>query len=298
MHIRFGYEIDIVCQQAVPALLLLEVHPDRRHDISQPGALQATSLVSGTEQPSEAYVDSFGNICHRIVIPAGGARLAAEGVIYDSGFPDAVAPNAGAVTPERLPADTLVHLLGSRYCETDRLMPLAWELFGHLPPGWAQVQAICDFVHAHLRFNYMAARHTRTAAEAYEERTGVCRDFAHLSIAFCRCLNIPARYCTGYLGDIGVAADPNPMDFSAWFEAFLEGGWFAFDARHNRPRIGRILVARGRDAMDVPIVHSFGAHWLDRFVVVTEEIQGMRFPQAARIRREHWDTMAALRASE
>jgi transglutaminase-like putative cysteine protease len=170
-----------------------------------------------------------------------------------------------------LPDDVLVYLLGSRYCETDHLSNIAWQLFGHLPPGWVRVQAIVDYVNSRLSFGYGYARATRTAAQAHEERVGVCRDFAHLAITLCRCMNIPARYVNGYLGDIGVPADPAPMDFSAWTEVFLDGKWYTFDARHNVPRIGRVVIARGRDATDVPLLHSFGAHRLSLFKVWTYE---------------------------
>ena len=174
---------------------------------------------------------------------------------------------------EDLPDDVIIYLLGSRYCETDRLSDMAWATFGHTPLGWGRVQAICDFVHNHISFNYQDARPTRTAWEAFEERRGVCRDFAHLAVTLCRCMNIPARYCTGYLGDIGVPISPDPMDFSAWFEVYLGGKWHTFDARHNVPRIGRILLARGRDATDVAISNSFGKAILTEFQVITEEVR-------------------------
>ena len=295
MHIRYGYEIDVLCDGPVPAILMLDIHPDRRGDISQPDVLTVTSLADGTLCETEVYLDGYSNICRRVTVPAGGARLAAEGCIYDAGFPDPVVREARVLPPDALPADTLGLLLGSRYCETDRLMGIAWEMFGAVRPGWDQVQAVCDFVNGHIAFDYLRARHTRTAAEAYDERVGVCRDYAHLAIALCRCLNIPARYCTGYLGDIGVPADPNPMDFSAWFEVYLDDRWFAFDARHNRPRIGRIPLARGRDAADVPFISSFGPHTLARFTVITEEVPGLRFPQTAEDRREHWKVMGQIR---
>ncbi|AVO47193.1 transglutaminase-like domain-containing protein [Phreatobacter cathodiphilus] len=297
MHIRYGFDIEITCDQALPSILLLDVHPDRRTDISQPDTMAVTSLADGAPCPTDVYVDSFGNLCRRVTLPPGGARIAAEGVIHDSGFPDATPEEAGLPPPDALPADTLGFLLGSRYCETDQLMGVAWPMFGHLPPGGAQVQAICDFVHSRIRFDYAAARPTRTALEAYGEQVGVCRDFAHLAITLCRCMNIPARYCTGYLGDIGVPADPQPMDFSAWFEVFIGDRWYAFDARHNRPRIGRIVIARGRDATDVPFFHSFGAHILSRFSVVTEEVGGERFPQTAENRRDHWQSIARIRGA-
>jgi transglutaminase-like putative cysteine protease len=171
-----------------------------------------------------------------------------------------------------LPEETLVFLLGSRYCETDLLSETAWQLFKHTSLGWGRVQAVCDFVHDHIAFDYAQARPTRTAWEAFNERRGVCRDYAHLAVALCRCLNIPARYCTGYLGDIGMPPPYGPMDFSGWFEAYLGGSWHAFDPRNNVPRIGRILMARGRDAVDVPISNTFGPNTLVNFQVFTEQV--------------------------
>jgi transglutaminase-like putative cysteine protease len=219
------------------------------------------------------YLDGFGNRCQRLMVPSGEITLHLDGTIMDDGAHDAIAPDAREVPVESLPHDTLVFLLGSRYCETDRLSQIAWDYFGDVQPGWTRVQAICDFVHRHLTFGYQHARATRSALEAFEERIGVCRDFAHLMIALCRCLNIPARYVNGYLGDIGVPPDPAPMDFSAWAEVFLEDRWHTFDARHNEPRIGRIVVARGRDATDVPLVNSFGPHTLRSFEVWTDETE-------------------------
>jgi transglutaminase-like putative cysteine protease len=179
---------------------------------------------------------------------------------------------AREISVEDLPDQTLLYLLSSRYCEVDLLSNTAAELFGGLPRGWRRVQAVCDWVHDHLTFGYQHARSTRTALEAYHERTGVCRDFQHLAITLCRCLNIPARYATGYLGDIGVPVMPLPMDFSAWFEVYLENRWWTFDARHNTPRIGRILIATGRDAADVAITTSFGTACLRKFEVFTDEV--------------------------
>ena len=273
MHIRYGYRIEFACAQRTPLIVMLDIHPDRRADVAQEADIRLIGLADGSIPLATVYHDQFGNICRRIVAPAGGLVLASEGIIHDSGLHDLRQPGARAVPPEHLPDQTLVYLLGSRYCETDKLADRAWAMFGGLPTGWDTVTAICNFVHRHIRFDYALARNTRTAAEAMEEQVGVCRDFAHLAIALCRCLNIPARYCTGYLGDIGVPADPNPMDFSAWFEVWLEGRWWTFDARHNAPRIGRILIARGRDATDVPIINSFGAHVLGRFEVVTLEVE-------------------------
>jgi len=273
MRIRYGYRIELVCAQEMPLVTLLDVHPSRRCDLMTPDEMR----VSALSDPSLSigltrHLDAFGNISRRMVAPPGGIRLEAEGIAYDSGRPDPIHPSAREVLPSHLPADTLVYLLGSRYCETDKLADQAWSLFGQVAPGWPRVQAIVDFVHDHMTFGYHFARSTRTAAEAFEERVGVCRDFAHLAVALCRCMNIPARYCNGYLGDIGVPLDPAPMDFNAWFEAFLGDRWYTFDARHNEPRIGRIVIARGRDATDTAMISSFGTHELQRFEVITEEL--------------------------
>ena len=218
------------------------------------------------------YTDVFGNICCRLVAPAGNIRIVLDTVVGDSGQPDVVAPHAKQHAIEALPHDVLPFLMGSRYCEVDRLSDFAWATFGSVPEGWARVQAICDFVHNHIEFDYMRARVTKSAADVLVERTGVCRDFAHLAVALCRCMNIPARYCTGYLGDIGVPFDPAPMDYSAWFEVYLGAEWYTFDARHNTPRIGRVVIARGRDAADVAISTTFGWNQLKNFTVWTDEI--------------------------
>ncbi|MEC9345397.1 MAG: transglutaminase family protein [Pseudomonadota bacterium] len=267
MKIRLGYDIIFECPQPTPMLLTLNVHYSRVSDLSWPDQMIAEPAV-----PVRAYRDGFGNWCNRIVAPQGRLRITTNSEVIDSGMPDTLTPSALKVPVENLPADTLVYLLGSRYCETDRLMDIAWQLFGGFAPGWAQVQAVCDYVHNHIRFGYMHARATRTALEAWQERVGVCRDYAHLAIAFCRCLNYPTRYCTGYLGDIGVPVSNDPMDFSAWMEVFIGGQWHTFDARNNIPRIGRVLIARGRDASDVPISHSFGPNTLSQFLVWTDEI--------------------------
>ena len=204
--------------------------------------------------------------------PPDSCGLHGRGVVRDTGLPDEVAPWAPQHAVEDLPAETIVYLLGSRYCETDRLSDIAWTLFGNGPTGWKRVQAICDYVHNHITFGYQFARPTKTAWEAFKEGNGVCRDFAHLGIAFCRCMNIPARYCTGYLGDIGVPPVDAPMDLAGWFEAYLGGRWYTFDPRNNTPRIGRVLIGQGRDAADVPITHTFGPNTLISFKVITDEI--------------------------
>jgi transglutaminase-like putative cysteine protease len=267
MLIRLGYELVYDCPQPTPMLLMLNVHYTRVADMVVPD-----QLVTSPSIPNRAYRDGFGNWCNRIVAPAGQTRLFASAIVKDTGEPDVVASGARQHAVEDLPDESLVFLLGSRYCETDRLSEIAWSLFGKTPLGWARVQAICDYVHQHIAFGYEHARATRTAWEAYCDRTGVCRDYAHLAVAFCRCMNIPARYCTGYLGDIGVPVSDAPMDFAAWFEAYVGGEWYTFDARNNIPRIGRVLIARGRDAADVAISTTFGPNTLTSFTVVTEEV--------------------------
>ena len=267
MRIRAGYNLTYECPQPTPMLLVLEIHPSRRVDL-------LTEQIVNFEPPieSRAYIDGFGNACTRIEAPAGLTTISTDFQIYDSGKPDVVALDAVQHDIKDLPDDVLVFLLGSRYCDTDRLGNFSWATFGGTQPGWSRVQAICDFVHSHITFNYQNADALRTAHGGYTDKTGVCRDFAHLAITLCRCMNIPARYCTGYLGDIGIPPVPDPMDFSAWFEAYLSGHWFTFDARHNTPRIGRILMATGRDATDVALSTSFGSSRLARFEVVAEEV--------------------------
>ena len=270
MLIRAGYQIAIECEAETPLMSLLSVHPYRAAD------LRTLALIkSDGPAPLSASIDEFGNVRTRTMAPAGTIRLSTDFVIQDSGLPDEVAPWAAEVPVAELPDEAVSFLLGSRYCETDQLSSLAWSLFACAPRGWGRVQAIVDYVHHHLTFGYQFARSTRTAFEAHQERVGVCRDFAHLAIAFCRCMNIPARYATGYLGDICVPPSPAPMDFSAWFEVFLGGRWYTFDARHNVPRVGRILMARGRDAADCAITTTFGGSKLVEFKIVTEEVPAM-----------------------
>jgi transglutaminase-like putative cysteine protease len=266
MRIRAGYEIAYDCAQATPMLLMLRVHPSRQPDLESPERISFDPPIRATE-----YRDGFGNLCTRITAPAGRITITNDFIVRDTGQPDVVVADAEQHALEDLPDHVLVFLLGSRYCDTDRLSDLAWRLFGGTRPGWSRVQAICDYVHERLAFGYEHASSTRTAWDGHTECLGVCRDFAHLAITFCRCMNIPARYCTGYLGDIGVPPDPAPMDFSAWFEVYLSGQWYTFDARHNVPRVGRILMARGRDATDVAISTSFGPSPLASFKVVTFE---------------------------
>jgi len=267
MKIRVGYELIYDFPQPTPMILVLGTHLTRASDVIVPDYLTTDPAV--TISP---YRDNYGNWCSRLVAPAGRMRLSGDGVVRDSGLPDIVAPSAPQHAVEDLPAETIVYLLGSRYCETDRLSDIAWQLFAQTAPGWARVQAICDYVHGHITFGYQYARPTKTAREAFDEGSGECRDYAHLAITFCRCMNIPARYCTGYLGDIGIPPVDAPMDFAGWFEAYLGGRWYTFDPRNNTPRIGRILIAQGRDASDVPISHTFGPNTLVSFKVWTDEI--------------------------
>jgi transglutaminase-like putative cysteine protease len=267
MQIRAGYEISYSCAHPTPMMAMLSVHPSRTCTLLTPDLMRTDPEVAAKE-----YIDGFGNICHVIYAPAGSITLSSDFIIHDDGSPDEMAPQAHQHSMEDLPVGTLVYLLGSRYCETDRFVQFAWTKFGNHPKGWPLVQAICDYVNGHLQFGYEHANPSKTAWHAHEERQGVCRDFAHLAITLCRCMNIPARYCTGYLGDIGVPPAPEPMDFSAWFEVFLGDRWYTFDARHNTPRIGRILMARGRDATDVAISTSFGPCKLIDFKVVSEEV--------------------------
>ncbi|MBZ9656209.1 transglutaminase-like domain-containing protein [Phyllobacterium lublinensis] len=272
MLIRVGYEIAIRCNEPTPTTTYLNLESARISDIQCERGPTATPDVH-----IETFRDLFGNNCLRFLAPAGNLSLTYDAVVKDSGLTDPVEENATELSVDKLPVECLAYLTASRYCETDELSNLAWELFGQVPPGWRRVQAICDYVNQRLTFSYGFARATRTAAQAHEERVGVCRDFAHLAVAFCRCMNIPARYVNGYLGDIGVPADPAPMDFNAWFEVFLGGKWHTFDARHNQRRIGRIVVARGRDAADIPLIHTFGPHELTNFKVWTFEEQESSF---------------------
>jgi transglutaminase-like putative cysteine protease len=265
MRIHTGYEIVYELPAPTPMLLTLSVHPSRRNDLETPDWVR-------TDPPLDVhqYIDSFGNIVSRVLAPAGVLTLSADFIIRDPGQIDEYAPEARQTAVHELPDEVVIYLLGSRYCETDRLSEIAWSLFGGHPQGWSLVQAICDYVHNHIVFNYADARPTKSAWDAWHEGKGVCRDYAHLAVAFCRCMNIPARYCTGYLGDIGVPV-VGVMDFSAWFEVYLGGRWYAFDARNNMPRMARVLIARGRDATDVAIANTFGVAHLKSFAVTSVE---------------------------
>jgi transglutaminase-like putative cysteine protease len=269
MKFRVGYELRYEFPQATPVMMMLNVHYTRVSDLERPD-----HIVISPSVPISGYRDGFGNWCSRALAPVGAMRISTDTVINDTGLPDPTAPDAGQTQVHELPHEALVFLLASRYCDSDRMLDLAWKLFGQTDPGWARVQAICDFVYERVTFGYEHARVTRTASEAYADKRGVCRDYAHLAIAFCRALNIPARYCTGYLSDIGTPKPYPPGDFAAWLEAYIGGQWHIFDPRNNVPRIGRVLLARGRDAADVAITTTFGPNTLKSFRVWTEEVAG------------------------
>ena len=280
MLIKAGFDIELWASMPTPMTALLSVHPSRNRDLRT-----AHRISVSPDIPAWDYLDAFGNMATRLTIPAGGARLSTEFLVEDSGLPDTPAPIVPVTPVQELPENVLPFLLASRYCETERLMQTAWNLFGGILSARARVEAIVDWVHNHIDFGYHHARCTRTAWEGYQEQVGVCRDFAHLAVTLCRCVNIPARYCTGYLGDIGVPAVDAPMDFSAWFEVFVDGGWYTYDARHNHPRIGRILMARGRDATDVAITTTFGPTSLRRFEVTTMEVNPIAMDNDVRLQQ-------------
>ncbi len=277
MQIRYGYELIFSCPQSTPMVLMLHTHPSRVPDLIRPD-----TLVTEPQSSLSLYSDVYGNTCTRLIAAPGHFRVTADALIADSGIPEPADYSAREQPVETLPNECLLYLLGSRYCETESLMSESWRMFAHVQPGWSRVQAIVDFAHEFVTFGYEFARPTKTAWNAFTERQGVCRDFAHLAITICRCLNIPARYCSGYLGDIGVPATGEPMDFASWMEAYIGGKWHTFDPRNNQRRIGRILIARGRDAADVAISTTFGPNYLQSFRVWTDEYHGDQSQQAAR----------------
>jgi transglutaminase-like putative cysteine protease len=281
MLVRVGFEIGISCSQPTPMTMHLAIHPERRRDI-----VGETGLSASKDVRFASYRDIYGNDCRRCLVPEGGMEMRYDAVVEDGGEPDEYDPTAEFVPVDRLPAEALAFLLPSRYCETEHLSDFAWRRFGSIKSGWERVQAVCDYVHERLTFSYGYARATRTACQANDERVGVCRDFAHLAVALCRCLNIPARYVIGFMGDIGVPVDPAPMDFNAWFEVYLGDRWYTFDARHNQRRIGRIAVAKGRDAADIPLFHTFGPHTLEMFNVWTYEAK-TRIARPEAIQQKH-----------
>jgi transglutaminase-like putative cysteine protease len=267
MQIRLGYDIGFNVPAPVTVVAMLHVHPSRNRDLLEPDELTLDPAV-----PVTSYIDTFGNRCSRFVAPAGPIRLTCSTLVQDSGLDDPAPWDAIEHPVSDLPNETLIYLLNSRYCEVDRLSNIAVELFGNVAPGWSKVKAVCDWVYSRVTFGYQHARSSKSALDVFTERVGVCRDFQHLAVTFCRALNIPARYVTGYLGDIGIPPTYTPMDFSAWFEVYLGNRWWTVDARHNRPRIGRVLMAVGRDASDVAITTSFGIANLTHFSVVSDEV--------------------------
>ncbi|MCL5776138.1 transglutaminase family protein [Limibaculum sp. FT325] len=267
MRMRLGCRLSFMLPAPTPMILLLNVHHSRASDLERPDL-----LITNPAVPVESYRDGFGNWCNRLVAPAGRFAASTEGTIRDAGLSDPIDQSAEQHPVERLPSEALTYLLPSRYCESDVLSDFAWANFNRGPLGWPRVQAVCDFVHNHVRFGYEHSRPTRTAVETLNEGVGVCRDYTHLAIALCRCLNIPARYCTGYVSDIGRPPPYPPMDFAAWMEVYLGDRWWVFDPRNNDIRFGRVLIARGRDAADVPLTHSFGHHELQAFEVWIEKI--------------------------
>ena len=266
MKIKLGFDIEFELPGPTPIILMLYVHPSRQTDL-----LSDEKIKIEPEIPLTDFMDLYGNRCARIFAPAGNLRLSLETLIHDSGEPDEQQPDAPQANVQDLPDDVLPFLLTSRYCEVDKLSDIAWKLFGNTEPGWPRAQAICTWVHNHITFNYQHADSTKSAFDCYNDGRGVCRDFSHLAIAMFRSMNIPARYATGYMGDIGVPV-VLPMDFSGWFEAYLGGRWYTFDARHNKPRIGRVVMARGRDAADVALTTNFGRAILQKFLIISEEV--------------------------
>lgn len=272
MNIRFGYEITYYCAQPTPLVLMLHARPGPTQRLLVRDLMRTDPLV-----PVAQYTDAFGNLCTRLEAPTGLLRVTADGLLLDSGVPEPQVARAREVPVGSLPHDALVFILPSRYCESDVLGPEAIRLFGHLAPGWTRVQAICDYVNEYITFGYQFARPTKTALDTYRERCGVCRDFAHLAIAFCRALNIPARYVTGYLGDIGVPPVDAAMDFAGSMQVYLDDDWHAFDPRNNQRRIGRLMIAHGRDAADVAISTAFGPANLQQFRVWTDQVVDLGF---------------------
>lgn len=267
MFIRVGYDIVFDLPAPTPMVTVLRLHPSREATLRTSDAVH-----SEPEVPLNEYTDVFGNRCGRLLAPAGTFRLWSDAVVEDDGLPDRISREAEQHPIEQLPSEVMQFLLASRYCEVDRLANTAWELFQNTPPGWDRVQAICDWVHSHVHFDYQLTHPSKTAFDVFQEGTGVCRDFQHLAITFCRSMNIPARYATGYIPDIGVEIESD-MDFAAWFQVYLGGQWHTFDARNNKPRIGRVLMATGRDAVDVALTTSFGFANLLKFAVVAEPVE-------------------------
>jgi len=298
MHIRYGYRIDVLCESPIPLTTMLDVHPSRRADVTMADAMVARSIANPRNVvASTQSLDAFGNLCRRLLVPAGGVALKARGIIHHSGFPEDRDPAADAIPRDQLSPMFLPYIAASRYCETDPLADAAGRLFGSIPGGWAKVVEICRFVSQHVRFHAKLSDAARTAFDVFQDETGIDRDYTHLAIALCRCLDIPARYCSGYPPDIGVDPEDKAVGFSSWFEAYLGDRWWTFDPRHATPRIGHILIAQGRDADDVPFIYSSGSYVLGQFRVLADEVNGARFPVSSSARREHSALYSRLNAS-
>ncbi|MFI5040293.1 MAG: transglutaminase family protein [Acidimicrobiales bacterium] len=253
MDVRVGCRFSYLAE--VPTAAILQVEP--RLD----GGSIAVREQWSTDPVLDLhpYRDAFGNLCRRTTLPAGATTLGYDGVVRVSGEPDESDASAEEIPPDQLPDEVLAFIMPSRFCLPDQLGDVAWTEFGGLAPGYARVQAVCDFVHDHLRFDYDASSPLATALDVYQAHAGVCRDFAHLGISLCRALNIPARYAFGYIPDLDLStAAGTTMDFCAWMEVFLGGRWWTFDPRNNVPRAGRVLIGLGRDAVDVAMITTFG----------------------------------------
>ena len=287
MLILSEFDIQFQLPFRSPMVAVLHLHPSLEPRLRSGDHLLVEQLVSADPAdnvvvPHTTYLDAFGNRCSRFVAPAGHLRLSSNSVIDAEPTPDPIYADARELVIEELPSEALQFLLPSRYCEVDRFGAIAQDLFGHFTPGWSRATAIRDWVHSKVTFNYNAARPTKTAMDVFVERIGVCRDFQHLAVTLSRCMNIPARYVTGYIGDIRRPWS-GPGDFSAWYQVYLDGKWIDLDARHNYPRLGRILMAVGRDAADVALTTSFGSAPLTWFFVESNEIDlaGNRIPLPA-----------------
>jgi transglutaminase-like putative cysteine protease len=266
LRLRVGCEFVLDADAPVPTLMLVQAHPDQEHH-----TLYESHWLR-PDVPLHEYVDLFGNRCWRFTVPAGELTVRYDAVVETDREPDLVHPDVPLVAVESLPDETLLYTLPSRYVQSDQLIDDAWRLFGETPPTWARVQAVCDWIHANVQYETGSSHPGLTAVDIYHRRMGVCRDFALLATALCRALNIPARYTFGYLPDIAVEPPDVPMDFHAWFEAYLGGRWYTFDARHNRPRIGRVVIGRGRDAVDVAMTTHFGLTRLRQMTVWADEM--------------------------
>lgn len=276
MLVLSEFDLQFNLPAPVAMVTVLHLYPTLEPQLRSGNELKVEMLSGYTDVPNTAvptteYLDSFGNRCARFHAPAGYLRLSGQSILDADPLPDRIYSDANQAQIEDLPSDVLQFLLPSRYCQIDQFGAIAQDLFSHYTPGWARATAIRDWVHDKVTFNYNAARPTKTALDVFMERVGVCRDFQHLAITLSRCLNIPARYVTGYIGDIRRPYS-GAGDFSAWYQVFLDGQWIDLDARHNYPRLGRLLMAVGRDAADVAITTSFGAAYLASFYVESNEI--------------------------